>query len=126
MRRTVVLCLLLLVAACGGRLGPQRYVVYFEQWSAALGEEASEAVDSAAKWVKEHPAAPVTVIGYADPEGSDAANLALSRTRAEIVVDALVRAGISAARIRREAKGETRFVLNSQESRRVEIVVGTP
>jgi outer membrane protein OmpA-like peptidoglycan-associated protein len=47
----------------------------------------------------------VQVCGYADPRGSKAYNLALSRTRAEVVAAALEAAGLSEDRIVIEAHG---------------------
>jgi len=125
--RKLVLGLLLLVAACATtHPGTHRQVVYFQEWSARLDENAQAAVDASAAFVKQHPMGLVTVIGYADPEGSAQANIEVSRARAQMVVDALVAAGVPAARIKREAKGETAYVQNSLESRRVEIVFGGP
>jgi outer membrane protein OmpA-like peptidoglycan-associated protein len=125
--RKLVIGLLLLVAACANQHpGTHRQLVYFTEWSAKLDETAQAAVTASADFVKQHPAGVISVIGYADPEGSSQANLDLSRARAQMVVDALIAAGVPAERIRRDAKGETAYVQNSLESRRVEIVFGNP
>jgi len=125
--RHLILGLLLLVAACATQHpGTHRQLVYFQEWSYQLDATAQAAVDTSVAFVKRHPTGMVTVIGYADPEGTSAENLKLSRDRAQAVVNALVAAGIPEARIKREAKGKTEFVQSSLESRRVEIVFGGP
>lgn len=125
MRRFAALCLMLLLAACAQPQdsGARRQLVFFQEWSAAMDQEAQDAVNAAAAVVKANPTSPVTVIGYADPEGSPQANREISRLRAQVVTDALVKAGVPATQITREAKGSTAFVGTSLESRRVEIVV---
>lgn len=126
MRRFAVLSLLIALAACASVApysGVHRHLVFFQEWSANLDAEAQGAVDAAAAIVKAHPGVPVSVIGYADPEGSPQANIEISRLRAQVVVDALVKDGVPAEQITRQAKGATSFVNTSQESRRVEVVV---
>lgn len=125
MRRLTALCLMLVLTACAAPqdAGARRQLVFFHEWSAGLDQEAQDAVNAAAAVVKANPASPVTVIGYADPEGSPQANRDISRARAQIVMDALVKAGVPAGQITREAKGATAFIGSSLESRRVEIVV---
>jgi len=125
MRRFAAICLLLVLSACaqGPDVGTNRQVVFFQEWSANLDTEAQAAVDAAAAIVKQHPGVPVTVIGFADPDGSPQANIDISRLRAQVVVDALIKDGVPAGQITRQAKGSTAFVSMSLESRRVEIVV---
>ncbi len=126
MRRLAAACLLIVLAACAPAdpdPGTHRGLVFFQEWSANLDEEGQGAVDAAAAVVKRHPGVPVTVIGFADPEGSPQANIDISRLRAQVVVDALIKDGVPAAQIIRQAKGATAFVSTSLESRRVEIVV---
>jgi outer membrane protein OmpA-like peptidoglycan-associated protein len=65
----------------------------------------------------------VSVSGFADPEGSQRANIDISRTRAQVVVDQLVRDGVARDRIRLTAHGPTDYTQTSLESRRVEIAV---
>jgi outer membrane protein OmpA-like peptidoglycan-associated protein len=121
---SAILGLLLWVAACAGPPpASQKFVVYFEGWSAALDPPAQAGVATAAQWAKEHPGQVVTVAGFADPEGSSQANFGISRTRAQVVVDQLVRDGVARNRIRLTAHGPTDFTLTSLESRRVEIAI---
>jgi outer membrane protein OmpA-like peptidoglycan-associated protein len=126
MRRVVLLSLLLL-AGCGTfglNGGAPRYVVFFDPFSAQLDEAAVKVVAEAAGAAKRQGDVPVTVIGYADPEGSAQTNRDLSRTRAGVVADALMHDGVPGPRIRRQAMGAVDYSLDSLESRRVEIVVG--
>ena len=120
--------ILLAVAACTASVTsqPQRFIVFFQEWSAAIGPEAEKAITAAAQYAKDHPADPVKVTGYADPTGSAAANVYMSHARAQVVADQLVTDGVDQARIAVSAEGATAFTLTSQESRRVEIVIGGP
>jgi cytochrome c oxidase subunit 2 len=123
-RRLCVLGLLLCATGCAAWQGPsQKFVVFFQQWSAALDDPAFETVRAAANWANAHPNASIVVNGYADPTGSQQANIDMSRTRAQLVVDQLVRDGVPRPRIRLAAHGPTDFTLSALESRRVEIVV---
>jgi outer membrane protein OmpA-like peptidoglycan-associated protein len=67
---------------------------------------------------------PVVVIGYADPIGSGRAEELVAALRAQLVVDALVEAGIPAVRIQQKAVGGVGFALSPQESRRVTVSIG--
>jgi cytochrome c oxidase subunit 2 len=122
------ICLVLLISACATdpHPGPHRQLVFFEEGSAGLDAQSQAAVNAAAAFVKQHPALPIMVTGYADPVGSLEANVVLSRARAQAVIDALVKAGVPAALITSQARGETQFVATSQESRRVEIAIDVP
>jgi len=127
MRRFACL-LLLLVAACTASAPspPHRIIVFFQEWSAAIGPAAVGAIGEAAQWAKDHPGDRIQVTGYADPTGSVEANDYMSRTRAQVVADQLVTDGVDRSRIRVAAHGPVDFTLTSQESRRVEIAIGGP
>jgi outer membrane protein OmpA-like peptidoglycan-associated protein len=125
----VVLSLLLACSACAAQTGArsadeQKYLVFFQEWSAQLDTPAQGAITAAAAEAKAHPTEHVTVTGFADPTGSPQANVEISRLRAQVVSDALVSNGVDQARISRSARGATEFMANSLESRRVEIAVG--
>lgn len=127
MRRLMALGLLGVLGACAAaELSGPRYVVYFEEWSASLDDGGHATVAQAAKAANLQPAAAVHVVGYADPEGSPQANRDLSRTRAQVVADGLVAAGVVLPRIRVEAHGSVGYAMDSQESRRVTITLDTP
>jgi outer membrane protein OmpA-like peptidoglycan-associated protein len=124
MRRFACLVLLTIAACTASPPPPHRIIVFFEEWSAAIDPQAVEAISGAAQWAKDHPGDAVKVTGYADPTGSGAANDSMSRTRAHVVADQLVKDGIDRARVVLGAQGATGFTLTSQESRRVEIAIG--
>ena len=126
--RRVAWLVLFAVAACAAPApsAPQRFIVFFQEWSAALDPPAVAVVRGAEQWAQDHPDAVVKVIGYADPKGSLAANDYMSLTRAQVVSDRLVADGLDRARIVLGAHGATDFTLTSQESRRVEIAIGGP
>jgi outer membrane protein OmpA-like peptidoglycan-associated protein len=122
MRRFLVLSLLLAVGACAAPSPPlQRFVVYYQEWSAALDAPAQQVVASAATWAKAHPTMRVSVAGYADPDGSPQANRDISRARAQNVTDEMVSDGVARERITITANGATEFVMDPLESRRVTI-----
>lgn len=128
MRRVACLVLVALLTACvqAAPAPPHKVVVFFQEWSAAIDPAASAAISAAAQWGKDHPGTILHVTGYADPTGSAQANVYLSLTRAQVVVDQLVIDGIARDRIAMAAQGATNFTLTSQESRRVEVAIGTP
>ena len=94
-----------------------------------LGPAARTALDGIAKVLAADPQARVTVEGYTDNAGNSAANLRISETRARVVRDYLVGAGVSASRIDAAGKGGTDPVAPNtteagwQQNRRVEIVI---
>jgi outer membrane protein OmpA-like peptidoglycan-associated protein len=130
MGRLLAVATLLVLGACSmvgsAPNSGQRFVVFFTEFSAQLDEPAKAAITGAANYSQQHPALAVGVVGFADPVGSPQANVDLSRLRAQVVSDGLVAGGVPVANIRREARGATNFALSGQESRRVEITVGSP
>ena len=127
MRLLVSVGLLLLIGACA-LFGPsgQRYVVFFRGSSAQLDDHAKGVVVSAADWANRHPKMPVLVASYTDPYGSQTTNAEFTRLRAQAVIDGLVANGVEASRIQLRDVGPVKFESEPQESRRVEITVGSP
>jgi outer membrane protein OmpA-like peptidoglycan-associated protein len=127
MRHLFTVGLLLSIAACA-LIEPsgRRFVVYFDPSSAQLMDSAKAVVVAAGDWGKRHPEMPVIVAAYADPYGSQQANADFTRLRAQVVIDALVSNGVPATRIQRQDIGSVKFEVDSHESRRVEIIVGSP
>ncbi len=127
MRRLGILLLLFCVAMGSARAADapsQKFVVFFQEWSAALDDAAQSVIGQAAEWVKSQPGNVAHVNGFADPTGSKRANALLSDLRAQMVVDQLQTDGVAANRIRQRGHGSVQFALTSQESRRVEISIG--
>jgi outer membrane protein OmpA-like peptidoglycan-associated protein len=124
MRRLLYVCLLLSLGACAlFEPSGQRYVVFFRESSAQMDDAAEAVLVAAANWATKHPDMPVIVASYADPYGSEKAN-DFTRLRAQVVVDGLVANGVIASRIQRREVGSVKFQSDSQESRRVEVIVG--
>lgn len=129
MRRLVVLFLLLCVATGSTRaadLPAQKFVVFFQEWSAAIDDNAQAVISNAAAWVKTHPENVAHVNGFADPTGSREANILLSELRAQVVVDQVQTDGVDAKRVQQRGHGSVQFALISQEGRRVEISISRP
>jgi outer membrane protein OmpA-like peptidoglycan-associated protein len=72
--------------------------------------------------------ASIVIEGHTSSEGSDAYNQALSQSRAQSVVDDLIRRGIAASRLKAAGAGETRPIADNADengramNRRVEVV----
>jgi outer membrane protein OmpA-like peptidoglycan-associated protein len=127
MRRLGILILLLcaVTGSAGAADAPQqKLVVYFQEWSAAMDDNAQAVITHAADFVKSHPGTAVHVNGFADPTGSKAANILMADLRAQVVVDQLVTDGVDPRLVKQRGHGSVQFALTSQESRRVEISVG--
>ncbi|MGH7044734.1 MAG: OmpA family protein [Acetobacteraceae bacterium] len=120
----VLLCLLSVPAVAAG--SARDFVVFFQDWSAALGPSAQHVIAHAAAWAKAHPQTPLTVSGAADRTGTRKANRLLSELRAQVVTDQLAEDGIPEAGVRQVALGVVGHALKSQASRRVIISFGAP
>lgn len=108
---------------------PRLFILRFEQNGTQLTPESAAMVDEVRQEISKRAAPEVTVIGHTDREGTDAANLRLSRERAEAVRDILVTGGIAAAIIEVIGRGElepevaTEDGVAESRNRRVEISV---
>ncbi len=127
MRRLFSVGLLLSLGACA-LLEPsgQRYVVFFQESSAQMTDSSRAVLIAVADRAKRHPNMPLVIVIYADPYGSQKANAGVTRLRGQVVYDGLVANGVPATRIERRETGSVNFQMDSQESRRVEIIVGNP
>ncbi|GGC50581.1 hypothetical protein GCM10011504_31280 [Siccirubricoccus deserti] len=127
MRRLVLAALPLLALAACTTATPRnavRAVVFFNEDSAALDENAQELLTQIAEQAKERPTAVVRVRGFAAPDaGSPRYNRDLAELRARHVADHLASAGVERARIRLEPRGAVPFEMYPIESRRVEIII---
>ena len=120
--------LLLLMCAMTGSVraadAPEKFVVFFQEWSAAIDDQAQDVVTHAADWVKSHPGNVARVSGFASPTGSRQANVLMADLRAQRVVDQLQADGVDGKRIKQRGRGPVPFAISEQESRRVEITIG--
>jgi outer membrane protein OmpA-like peptidoglycan-associated protein len=104
MRRILCIGILAGLTACAATTPqgplPPAVPVFFQPWSAALDNNALSAIASAAQGAKAMPEADVSVTGAADSQGSQQANIYLSKTRAQVVADQLAADGVDPSRIR--------------------------
>jgi outer membrane protein OmpA-like peptidoglycan-associated protein len=123
MRRIVFLFLICFAVSCAKAEDPppQKFVVFFQEWSARLDDAALTVISHASDYAKAHAAIMLHVEGFADPVGSAPANALLTDLRAQVVMDQLQTDGVPAARLQGRGRGSVQFALTSQESRRVEI-----
>jgi outer membrane protein OmpA-like peptidoglycan-associated protein len=132
MRRFLMLFLSLLMLTASPALAQQKgndqrlFMVFFKPWSSDLSKTSLTVIRNAAAAAKAIPLSHVTVLGYADTEGSAKANLDLTNQRVRVVRDALVRAGYSKDDISVKAQGSVAPIGDAQESRRVEITIRAP
>jgi len=86
-------------------------------------------VSEIAAYLQQNPTVVVGIDGYSDPRGSDKYNQALSERRVNTIRDALMGAGVPAAKITTGAFGEMRLKCNDstqecwQSDRRVEVLI---
>jgi outer membrane protein OmpA-like peptidoglycan-associated protein len=109
--------------------------VHFGFDDAAVRQQDQAALEKFAQVANAHyKGATITIEGFADPAGSQAYNLRLSRERADAVRDYLVTKGLDGANLRTVGYGKTRLVRPNAQAgaegaelnRRVTFVVETP
>jgi K(+)-stimulated pyrophosphate-energized sodium pump len=95
--------------------------IFFELGRKDIGADGQQAIQAAAKALKDNPGAKVDLSGYADKTGNADQNLELAKERAFAVRDALKAAGIAEDRL---ILKKPEFVIGGAEAdaRRVEIV----
>jgi outer membrane protein OmpA-like peptidoglycan-associated protein len=84
-----------------------RNAILFESGSARLAEASAGAIDELTAYLSLCPETTVNVEGHTDSDGDSDANLALSVSRAEAVVDALILRGVSPDRLYAVGYGES-------------------
>jgi peptidoglycan-associated lipoprotein len=82
------------------------YEVFFDSNSTAIDQRGRSIVNNVAYVVKNEPTTRVTIIGKTDRTGTQAANMALSQNRANVVRTALIAAGVPPNRIDASWTGE--------------------
>lgn len=119
-------------AAAAPQLAGAWYQVFFDTDKTDLSPRGELIVNKVAEVVRTNNEVRVTVIGRTDRAGTAAANMALSQRRAELVRDALIAAGVPAARIDTSWLGEgkqdapTPDDVAQQRNRVVDIVIQEP
>lgn len=105
------------------------FTLYFVEGKDVLTDESQQLVDSTLAEIARRPVPDVLVIGHTDLVGSHASNDALSRQRAELIRNELVRLGVAPENIEVIARGKREPVVPTPDgvaeprNRRVEIVV---
>jgi outer membrane protein OmpA-like peptidoglycan-associated protein len=101
----------------------------FDTGSSEVRAADAAEIDAVAATLQQYGSARIRIAGYADARGSDAANVALGKARADSIKSALVTKGIDAGRIETVSGGETDPVDTNAtadgrfENRRTELVV---
>jgi len=105
------------------------YGITFDVNKAEIKTESFGTLKSIADVLKENPGVSVKIVGHTDSDGDDAANLSLSKRRAESVKNELIKTfGLEAVRMETEGAGESRPVAandtpaNKAKNRRVEFI----
>lgn len=101
----------------------RKFIVFFQQWSAALSVDAMKVISHASDFAKANPDETVHVNAFADPTAGRKASALLTDLRAQVVMDQLQKNGVPDTRILGRGHGSVHFALTPQESRRVEISV---
>jgi len=106
------------------------YGLYFDSDKSVLKPESTPTLKEMAKWLKENPNEKVFIVGHTDMQGSVEHNLQLSDSRAEAVVQALIKQyGINGDRLKSEGVGPYSPVAGNRgekgraQNRRVEMVL---
>ncbi|HLY57486.1 MAG TPA: OmpA family protein [Stellaceae bacterium] len=100
-----------------------RFPVYFEEFSAFLGNDAHKIIANAAARFKEAGAHAIRIEGRASATGSVLANKYLAQTRTQVVADELQKDGISVDIVRQDPIGQTGSGDTTVAERRVDIVL---
>ena len=101
---------------CEQKLGAfqERNAILFDSGSARIADTSAPAIDELAGYLALCPEATVNVEGHTDSDGAADANLALSVSRAEAVVNALITRGISPERLYAVGYGESLPVASNE------------
>jgi OOP family OmpA-OmpF porin len=100
-----------------------RFLIYFDEFSANLTQQARGVIADAAKQAKETGAKAVRVEARASATGSQKANHYLAQTRSQVVADQLEKDGVSPAMVQQVPIGQTGSEDPSVAERRVDIVL---
>ena len=100
-----------------------RFLVYFDEFSAFLSDEAKTVIADAAKRARESGARRIVVQARASATGTAETNKYLAQTRSSIVTDQLEADGIGRAMIQQEPIGQTGSSDPSVYNRRVDIIL---
>jgi OmpA-OmpF porin, OOP family len=100
-----------------------RFLVYFDEFSANLSDEAKSVIADAAKRAKETAVKGIVVQARASATGTAETNKYLAQTRSSIVTDQLEADGVARTLIRQEPIGQTGSSDPTVYNRRVDIIL---
>jgi OmpA-OmpF porin, OOP family len=100
-----------------------RYLVYFDEFSAFLSDEAKTIIAEAAKRARETGAHRIVIQARASATGTSETNKYLAQTRSSIVADQLEADGVSRAMIQQQPIGQTGSSDPTVTNRRVDIIL---
>jgi len=81
--------------------------IFFDSNKSTLRKESKVEIDKLITLMKEYPELVIEVSGHTDSKGNDAANLTLSQTRSQAVVNALIKKGAIKQNLVAKGYGET-------------------
>ncbi len=81
--------------------------IFFDSNKSILRKESGLEIDKLVALMKEYPELVIEVSGHTDSKGNDAANMTLSQTRSQAVVNALIKKGIKKDKLIAKGYGET-------------------
>jgi outer membrane protein OmpA-like peptidoglycan-associated protein len=108
---------------------PAQFTLYFVEGKDELTDESKQIVEGVFAEISKHPAPELLVIGYTDTVGTDQANDALSRQRADTIRAALIERGVTSDNIAAVGRGKRELLVQTADgvaeprNRRVVIVV---
>ena|SRR5690348_1123292 len=100
-----------------------RFLVYFDELSANLSDDAKATIADAAKRARDTGAKALVVQARASATGKAETNKYLAQTRSSVVTDQLEEDGIAPVMIRQEPIGQTGSSDPSVYNRRVDIII---
>ena len=126
----ILLTMLLLSVAAGAQTSANpaaqelpRYLIYFDEFSAHLSDEAKQVISDAAKKAKQSGVKTIVVQARASATGTVETNKYLAMTRSSIVTDELEADGVPRAMVRQEPIGQTGSDDPTVYNRRVDIIL---
>jgi outer membrane protein OmpA-like peptidoglycan-associated protein len=108
---------------------PRHFVLYFEKGSNHLAPESEALVADLLAFVKSRSVPDVTIVGHTDTTGTAEANIELARSRANLIRNRLIAAGLDESVVSLASHGETDLLVPTPDetpepkNRRVEVSV---
>ena len=104
--------------------------VFFDSGKNSIQQRSFSLLDQISQVLKAHPEVKkLRIEGHTDSDGADETNLALSKSRAKAVLDALVARGVEPARLESEGFGESKPIADNKtkagkaKNRRVDLAI---